>query len=366
MKKLIKPQALKSGDIVATVSLSWGGAGLIPGRYNHGKKQFEDAFDVKIIEMPNSLKTDELYDNPKLRLDDLMDAFQNPDVKAILTNIGGDDTIRLLEYMTDEHFEIIKNNPKIFLGMSDTTANHFMCMKAGLSSFYSPTTMFGFGENCGIPEYIKSSVKKALFETDVIGTIPESLDFICEKIYWDDKNDIMRTRTKSTGWRYIQGDKIARGRLIGGCTELLTMMNGTKLWPELSEWEDTILFLENSEEQMSPEIFSFFLRNLGAAGILQKIHGILFARPGGEFTDDKTAERDKWISKYEKFDAKLLKICKEYNCEHIPIVTNMDFGHTVPQFLIPYGAMCEIDPIKKKVSIMENAVQSLITEGKIK
>ena len=82
--------------------------------YNYAKKQFEDTFGVKIIEMPNSLKTDELYNNPQLRLDDLMMAIKDPSIKAILTNIGGDDTVRLLRHMTDEHFEIIRNNPKIF------------------------------------------------------------------------------------------------------------------------------------------------------------------------------------------------------------------------------------------------------------
>ena len=98
MKTLIKPKMLKENDCVATVSLSWGGAGLLPARYNHGKKQFEDSFGVKIIEMPNSMKTQELYDDPQLRLNDLMEAFKNPEIKAILTNIGGSDTIRLLQY----------------------------------------------------------------------------------------------------------------------------------------------------------------------------------------------------------------------------------------------------------------------------
>ena len=95
MKQLIKPQKLQKNDLIATVSLSSAMAGKIPGRYNYAKKQFEDTFGVKIIEMPNSLKTDELYNNPQLRLDDLMMAIKDPSIKAILTNIGGDDTVRL-------------------------------------------------------------------------------------------------------------------------------------------------------------------------------------------------------------------------------------------------------------------------------
>ncbi|MBO7644964.1 MAG: LD-carboxypeptidase [Alphaproteobacteria bacterium] len=356
MKQLIKPNKLTPGDLVATVSLSGSSAGRFPARYQHGKKQFEETFGVKIIEMPNSLKTNELYDNPQLRLDDMMTAFKNPEVKAILTNIGGDETIRLLRYMTDEHFEIIRNNPKIFLGMSDTTANHFMLLKAGISSFYSPCTMFGFGENCGIVDITVQSVKKTLFSTEPIGQLPESKEFIVDRVYWDDKNDTWRQRTPTDGNHFIQGTKKVQGRLIGGCMELLTMINGTNIYPSLDEFEDTILFVETSEEMPTPETFSYFLRNLGAMGVLERIKGILFGRPGGDFTADEQDAKKEWLAKYKTFDEKLLKVCKEYGREDMPIVTNMDFGHTVPQIILPYGVLTEIDPANKTVSILENAV----------
>jgi muramoyltetrapeptide carboxypeptidase LdcA involved in peptidoglycan recycling len=361
MKNLIKPNALKPGDAVATVSLSWGGAGLLSGRYEQGKKQFENAFGVKIIEMKNTLKSpDELENSPELRLADFMDALQNPEVKAILTNIGGDDTIRLLRYMTSEHWDIIKNNPKIFMGMSDTTANHFMFFKAGVSSFYSAPTMYGYAENGGIPEYMVENTKKTLFGGDPIGVLPESTEFIIDHLDWsdDETNKILRSRTKTTPWRYIQGNKIVRGRLLGGCLELLNMiMNGTSIWPKAEDWDNTILFIETSEEKLPPPYILWMLRNLGAQGILERINGILFARPGGEFDNGQETERDKWISEYPKFDDVILQACKEYDCTDIPIVTNMDFGHTVPQLILPIGVMTEINPIAKTVSILESAVR---------
>ena len=355
MKKLIKPAKLQKNDLVATVSLSGSSAGRFPARYQHGKKQFEETFGVRIVEMPNSLRTD-LYYNPQLRLDDMIAAFKNPEIKAILTNIGGDETIRLLRYMTEEHFEIIKNNPKIFLGMSDTTANHFMCMKAGISSFYSPCTMFGFGENCGIMDVTVQSVKKTLFSAEPIGKLPESEEFIVDRILWDDKNNIMRKRTKTDGNHFIQGTKTVRGRLIGGCMELISMMNNTSIWPTLDEFEDTIFFIETSEERPTPAQFSYVLRNLGAMGVLERINGILFGRPGGDFTADETEAKEQWLATYPEFDEELLKVCKEYGREDMPVVTNMDFGHTVPQIVLPYGVLAEINPTNKTVSILESAV----------
>lgn len=353
MKHLTKPGILKNGDTVATISLSWAGAGLFPDRYEQGKKQIQDTFGLRVVEMPNSLRTD-LYENPQLRLDDFMQAFLDPNIKAIITNIGGSETIRLLQHMTEEHFRIIQNNPKIFIGMSDTTVNHFMCIKAGLSSFYGTSTLFGFAENGGIPELIKNSIIHTLFEKPIEQTLESAKEFIIDKVRWG--TNTIRERTKTEGWKYIQGTSRIQGRLLGGCVESLNMINGTCLWPSLEEWEDTILFLETSEDMLPPEVFGYFLRNLGAQGILGKVNGILFGRPGGTIKKEDTEKKEKWLSTYKDFDKYLLKVCQEYGRSDMPIVTNMDFGHTVPQILLPYGILTEIDPINKTVKFLEAAV----------
>ena len=96
---LRKPKKLQRGDRVATVSPSWGGAGEpeIRWRYEQGVKRLEEVFGLTVVPMPNSLKgSDYLYDNPKARAEDLMMAFSDPKIKAIIANIGGEDSIRLL------------------------------------------------------------------------------------------------------------------------------------------------------------------------------------------------------------------------------------------------------------------------------
>lgn len=357
MKQLIKPKALYIGDTVATVSLSWGGASVFRKRYEQGVRQIKEAFGVNVVEMPHSLASEkDIYEHPEWRLADLMEAFENPKIKAILCNVGGDDTIRLLRYMSDKHFQIIHDNPKIFLGMSDTTVNHLMCYKAGLSSFYSPCTMFGYAENGGIPNFIIENTKKTLFRTEPIGVLLESDEYIIDKVEWG-KEHIVRSRTKSTGWRYIQGSKTVQGRLLGGCFDsLIQCVNGTSLFPEVSDFDGAILFLENSEDAPSPEVTACFFRTLGAMGILERINGILFARPGGEFLLEEQNEKIYWQNKYNEFDEIILMVCKEYGRQDIAIVTNMDFGHTVPQFILPYGMIAEINPILKTVSFLESAV----------
>lgn len=343
MINLIKPKKLKAGDKIATVSLSWGGAGdeAIKERYFIGKKRLEDIFRLKVIEMEHTLKGSEyLYNHPKERAKDLMDAFLDKEVKAIISCIGGEDTIRLLPYID---FEVIKNNPKIFMGYSDTTVNHYMCYKAGLSSFYGPAILTDFAENVEMSEYTVNSIMKTLFSDDVIGDIAQSKEWTAENLTWDDinNNNIKRTFKENTGYELLQGKETVIGHLIGGCLEVLEMIKGTELFPNLEDFDKAILFFETSEETPKPEYIRWWLRNYGASGILDRVNGIIFGKPKGEVF-------------YEEYKEEILKVLKEYNREDMPVLYNLSFGHCEPKFLIPYGAMAEINCEDISFSILES------------
>ena len=111
LKGLSKPKRLCAGDTLAAVSLSWGGPSVFPHRYQAGVRQLEEAFDVKVVEMPHTLSdADFLRKNPQARADDLMQAFADPAISGIVSTIGGDDSIRLLPYID---FNLIQHNPKV-------------------------------------------------------------------------------------------------------------------------------------------------------------------------------------------------------------------------------------------------------------
>lgn len=134
---MIKPERLKRGDKVAVVSLSRGmlGEDKFIHKYYLAKQRLENEYGLEVVAMPNALKgIDYLYRHPEARAQDLMDAFRDPSIKAVFNAIGGDDTIRLLPYID---FEVLRNNPKIFTGFSDSTTNHFMMHKAGLVSYHT-------------------------------------------------------------------------------------------------------------------------------------------------------------------------------------------------------------------------------------
>jgi len=342
---MIKPGKLKRGDKVATISLSWGGAGDLPNRYEAGKKQLQDCFGLEVIETKNALKSSEwLYKNPEARAEDLMEALADKSIKGIISNIGGEDSIRTLPFIDKD---IIKNNPKIFLGFSDSTVTHFCFYKSGVTSFYGTSTLVGFAENGGMHQYQKDDINQTLFSSKVLGQIkPNITGWTSEHVDWTnpENQNIKRQLSNSSGWRFLQGSTIVSGELLGGCVEVLEVLKDTDYWVAPMDWNNKIMFLETSEEKMLPDNFRWIMRNYAASGILGNIQGLILARPSDNLY-------------WKEYDDILLQIItEEEGLTDLPILTGMDFGHTCPTFTIPYGIKAEINPITKTFSIVENAL----------
>lgn len=343
-----KPAKLQPGDKVATITLSWGGAGLFPHRYQAGKSQLEEIFGVTVVETPHALRDPKwIANNPQARADDLMQAFSDPSIKAIFSIIGGEDSIRILPYLD---LNVIHANPKIFMGYSDTTVTHLACWKAGLSSFYGPSILAGFAENGGMFPYMTESVKSTLFSADSIGTLKPNTDgWTVEFLDWGKPENQSQKRQlqPGTGWHWLQGTGKYQGRLLGGCIEVLDWLRGTAIFPEPEDWQDAIFFLETSEEAPPPHQVVRYLRSLAAMGIFKRISGILMGRPGGEVPPEKFTEYDQALRQV---------IIEEQGLTNLPMITNMDFGHTDPILTLPYGVLTEIDCDAQQIRLLESAV----------
>jgi len=338
-KKRIKPNVLKPGDKVATVSLSWGGAGEpdIRWRYEIGKKRLETIFGLEVVEMPHTLSGEVfLYEHPEKRAEDLMMAFKDPEIKGIISCIGGSESIRLLPYID---YDVIKNNPKIFMGYSDTTIAHLMCFKAGLSSFYGPALLVDFAENVEMDAYTVEAIKHTLFDTKPVGKIEPPEHWTSMHLPWLETNkDIRRTYMENEPYICLQGRGSVSGHLIGGCMEVLEFAKGTSLFPEVSDFEGAILFLETSEETPSPDAVEYWLRNYAAMGILEHLNGIVIAKPY------RLEDLPRYLERFKK-------VLKEYQLTELPVLANLSFGHTEPKFIMPYGAIATIDCDQKTFEI---------------
>lgn len=343
---MIKPKHLIRGDKVAFVSLSRGmlGEKMFIHKYELAKKRLEEDYGLQVIAMPNALKgIDYLDKHPEARAHDLMEAFKNPEIKAVFNAIGGDDTIRLLPYID---FEVLRQNPKIFTGFSDTTTNHFMMYKAGLVSYYGLSVMNNIAEYVEINEYTKDMMEKTLFYPQETLAIPCSsfCSYENQKIWWKSENSNLQTpRFPNTGYEILQGNGNVTGELLGGCVEVFIELMGTPLWPSLEEWKGKLLLIETSEVGLSEMVLSWILRNLAAQGILHAINGIVIGKPAYE---DK-------IESYKKVLHQVIAV--EANLPNIPILYNVNVGHAYPIGVFPLGLKYEIDCDKKAFTLLEPA-----------
>lgn len=247
LQALIKPKKLQMGDTIATVSLSGGAAGDLPKWYAISKSRLKNLFGLQVIETTHGLKGKKyIYENPKARADDLMEALANPKIKAIFMNLGGDDAIQILPYID---FQVIKEYPKIFMGFSDATTVHFMFMKAGVSSFSGPNFLTTLSEPVHLHEYTEKWIRRALFSTEPIGVVEPTQTWTNEQIDWNNGYDKERKMSQNIGYEVLQGKGKIQGRLIGGTAgPLAYMIKGTELFPPKKVWEKSILFLDG----MSP------------------------------------------------------------------------------------------------------------------
>jgi len=345
---MLRPKRLKPGDRVAAVSLSWGGPGAIPIRYDAGRRQLEETLGLHVVATPHALREPEwLAAHPEARAADLMEAFADPSIAGIVSTVGGDESIRLLPHLD---IDVIAAHPKVFIGYSDTTVSHLACFKAGLTSFYGPAVMAGFGENGGIFPYTIDAMRRACFTSAPIGQLKPADGWTVERLEWSDPANQQRRRTMhpSMPWRFLQGTTVGEGPLFGGCIEVLDWLRGTPVWPDASRLNGAVLFLETSEEAPSPGAVARMLRNCASMGVLRNLSALLFGRPGGPTLP---------IERFDDYDRSILHVvATEEGLRDLPIVTCMDFGHTDPMFVLPYGIRARVDPVARSFTIVEAAV----------
>lgn len=338
MINLIKPQKLSKGDTIATISISGGRAGDsdLLWRYKLGKRRLEERFQLKVIETPNSMKgSNYLYKNPKERADDLMWALINPEVKGIVANMGGDDSARLLPYLD---FDIIRKNPKIFLGYSDITTITMYFAYAGVMSYYGANILTPIAQPGNLDNYTEQAIRKTLFSTNVIGEVLPSVRYT--QIEWLDKKAEDIKWKVNTGYELIQGNGVVQGRLCGGCGGPLCQIMGTYIYPNQDFWKDSIIFLESYSPYGSVLAGLHELRALNASGIFHKSKGLI--------TPHLSDEEKTMLLKFLKYEAER---------EDMPVLTNVDFGHRTPMTILPVGAMAEINCNNATLSILESGVE---------
>jgi muramoyltetrapeptide carboxypeptidase LdcA involved in peptidoglycan recycling len=345
-QEFIKPTRLRHDDIVAVVSPSWGGPSRFPHVYELGLKALESEFGLRVKEYPTArADADFLYDNPQKRAEDLNNAFADKEVKAIIASIGGDDSIRILPHLDSK---VVRSNPKIVMGYSDTTTLLAYCNRLGLVSFHGPSVMAGLSQIGSLSPSFTSHVKEMLFQPKTTYEYHPYDSYSDGYPEWAEEDNLGKVNTprSNPGWSWLQGKSIVRGQLFGGNIEVLEWLRGTEYWPEPDFWRGKVLFLETSEEKPHRAYVRRWLRTFGIQGLLDKVVGILFGRARDYSDEEKKA-----------LDQNIVAVTAEFHRSDMPILTGMDFGHTDPQFILPLGVNAEVDCKDKHFRLLEDPVQ---------
>lgn len=328
------------------VTPSWGGPHAFPKVYQAGLDVLRNKFGLEIKEMGHVRASQSyLRRNPQSRAADVNDAFLDPEVNAIIASVGGCDSVRILPYLD---VEAALEHPKVLMGFSDTTTllAHLCCR--GMVTFYGPSVLAGISQ---LPNYPRAMEHFR----DMLFRPSPTYDYRPYPRYsegypdWSDDSRVgkINRKRRNTGWKVLQSNGAVEGELFGGCIEVLEMMKSTRFFPPVERWAGKVLFLETSEEKPTPEAVQNMLRNYGMIGALDDLSALLLARPRGYSREEK-----------RRLERKVLEVVAgEFGRSDMPIIADMDFGHTDPQLILPLGARVAVDSNAPSVRLLEPAVR---------
>ncbi|MDQ5970023.1 MAG: hypothetical protein QG593_540 [Patescibacteria group bacterium] len=344
MKKFIELPKLSEGDQVAVISPSAGLPGIFPWVYEKGVERLKSEFNLKVQEYPT---TRQMGSSLEDRARDITAAFVDPNNKAVLSSIGGSDQIRLIKFLDPEVFIA---NPKPFFGFSDNTHLHNFLWNLGIPSYYGAAIMTQFAMQQKMHDLTVASIKHALFDKGEIELEISEL-YNDEGLNWADKVNLTGSRKMENNDGLIwDGTTDVEGLLWGGCIESLIVQCSTNKYLPLDEdLEGTILILETAEDIPEPWIVEYLLTGFGERGWLNKFQAILVGRPKAwEFDNQKTTAQK---SEYRKTQREtILNTVRQYN-KVIPVIQNVDFGHTDPQLSIPLGHLAKVSSSSRKIVV---------------
>jgi len=339
VRALVKPAAIKPGDVVGIVSPSWFGGESFVRRAERGIAELRRlGFRVKVA--PHAFNNRGYVSNTaEHRAADLHAMFADSEVKVILCTIGGDHACHLLPLLD---WDLIRANPKVFMGFSDITVlNVAIWTMTGIDTFNGPSLLTDWAEFPAMPSYARDSALRAIVSTEPIGDLAAAATWTEEFLDWRTGEDLTRPRTQipATGWRWLRGGT-ATGTLVGGCLESLQHLRGTRYWPDL---DGAILFLETSEEKPSPQEVDALLMDFENMGVFAQITGLVLARPYGYSDADKDLLHEIAAERTAAFG--------------FPLLADVDCGHTSPLLTLPIGCSASLDSGQNRFAITEAAVR---------
>ncbi len=334
---------LKRGDTVAVVSPSFAAPGFAPGVHLQAVRRIREELGLEVVEFPT---TRELGASAEDRARDVSAAFGDASIKAIFASIGGNDQITVTPHLDEE---MIVANPKPFFGYSDNTNLLNWLWLRGVPAFHGGSTQVHLGAGPGIDEVHMSSLRAALFTGGTLEVYEpgESEDFSPDWLSPEALHEYGE-REPTKPWHWAGPARTVQGRTWGGCLEVIDQLALADRLPPNVELRGSILLVETSEERPTADQVNRWLRGLGERGLLASVSGVLVARPPVSSHGQVPAAAERERLRAEQRDVVLANM-EAYNPEAV-VCIGVPFGHTRPQWILPYGGMLELDGVTRKIT----------------
>jgi muramoyltetrapeptide carboxypeptidase LdcA involved in peptidoglycan recycling len=331
------PEKPRRGDAVAVLSPSAGLPARFPLPFELGLRRLREEFGLRPVEYPT---TRAAQASPAERAADIHAAFADPDIKAIIASIGGEDELKVLAHLDPD---LLAASRKPFFGYSDNTNLHLFLWNLGLVSYLGGSIMVQFGWPVAMHPVSRQSLERAMFTRGSYRLDPAAS-------YCDEEGDWGQAATlttepasfTATPWSWHGPQVKVTGPAWGGSFEVVDfhLRTGRYLLPEDS-YQGAVLFLETSEELPPASDVYRVLMCMGERKLLQRFDAIIWARPKAASLGEPRKPAAKARYTDEQHEAVLAAVT-EYH-PGVPLVFGADFGHTEPQHVIPSGGTVTVD-----------------------
>ncbi|HEV2131931.1 MAG TPA: S66 peptidase family protein [Longimicrobiaceae bacterium] len=315
---LIRPPALEPGDTIGIFTPSSPAHVRFREKYLHGISQLE-ALGFRVVEGPlTAAQTHQGYrsGSPEERAAEFMALILDPEIKALISTIGGDNSASMIPYLD---FAAIRAHPKVICGYSDVTSLHLAILAySGLSTFYGPAVMPSSGE---WPEMLSGTRDSFL---DAVHRHRSGSRRLQPPLRWSDQfrdagasawKEEPRRFEPNPGWRALAPGQASAAVVVANLATLCRNA-GTPHFPELA---GTILLVEEMDAPLAREEAG--LRQLQLMGVFDELAGLIIGKP-----ESFSAQGASF-----GYDDLVLEIVGE---RPYPIVSNFDCGHTHPMLTL--------------------------------
>ncbi len=340
---LVHPAKAEPGDRVAVLSPSFAAPGVAPEVHEQALRRLVEVTGLVPVEYPTTRRVDATAQD---RAADLNAAFADPQIRAVLATIGGEDQITVVPHLDAA---AVRADPKPFLGYSDNTNILSWLWTQGVAGFYGGSTQVQLGPGPAVDDCHRAALRAALLSGERLEvTDPGESEDLGKD--WADPAALSEygEREPTEPWHWAGPARTVTGPTWGGCVEVLQWILAAGRFPaDPAVLDGGVLLVETSEEIIGHTEFGWILRSLGERGLLAAVDAVLVARPPASSFEVQPTAQARAAHRERQRDV-AVDVVARYNPDAV-VCVGVPFGHTRPQWILPFGGTVTLDNVEQRV-----------------